>query len=271
MKPVGLRLALISITLLSIGLFLGRPWWFPAGAAERARTLDRAFDATFVLIGLLFLGGQLVLAWVVGSRGRAASNDARYGNRDRHWRGNWKLEVAWTLGIAAVFFWFNASGARLWSEMTHPTPHRDALQVEITGAQFQWYFRYPGHDGKFGRVDTQKFARAEEGNPLGIDPNDASGKDDIVASTLVLPAGREVDFTLRAQDVIHSVFIPAMRFKQDAVPGMEIHARLQPARIGSYELVCSQLCGLGHYRMRASVRVVGEQEFRHWLQSQNAP
>jgi len=270
MRPVGLRLALISITLLSLGFFLARPWWFPAGAAERAATLDRAFHATFFLIGLLFLAGQLVLFWVIGSRGRAASDHNRKElARDPRWHGNWKLELAWTLAIASIFFWFNASGVRLWSEMIHPMQHGDVVEVEITGAQFQWYFRYPGADGKFGHVDMQRYARAAEGNPLGIDPDDPSGKDDIVASTLVLPAGRDVDLTLRAQDVIHSVFIPAMRFKQDAVPGMEIHAHLQPIQAGTYELVCSQLCGLGHYRMRATARVVSEQEFRGWLQSQS--
>jgi cytochrome c oxidase subunit 2 len=85
----------------------------------------------------------------------------------------------------------------------------------------------------------------------------------------MLPAGRDIELILRAQDVIHSVFIPAMRFKQDAVPGMEIRAHLQATEIGTYELVCSQLCGLGHYRMRATVSVVSDEEFRRWLQAQS--
>ncbi len=261
MKPVALRLALLLGILGSLWLFIVRPWWFPAGAVARAATLDRAFYISFLLLGILFLAGQFALIWVIGRVRSDASSP-------QNWRGNWRLEVAWTLAIAAIFFWFNVSGSKLWSEMTHPSPSPDAVRVEVTGAQFQWYFRYPGPDGKFGHLDIQKFARADEGNPLGLDPNDPSGRDDVVASILMLPVGREVDLTLRAQDVIHSVFIPAMRFKQDAVPGMEIHARLQPTEIGDYELVCSQLCGLGHYRMRATARVVSEQEFNHWLQAQ---
>lgn len=264
MKAVGLRLALTSIIFFSLSfLFMDRRW-FPVRATASAVALDRAFYFVFILLGALFLAGHLVLLWVLGASRSGSLEDAG----SRSWRGNWKLEILWTVFIAAVFFWFNISGARMWSEMVHPAAHGDAVKVEITGAQFQWYFRYPGADGKFGHIDMQKYARADEGNPLGLDPNDPFSKDDIVSSALVLPAGREVDLTLRAQDVIHSVFIPAMRFKQDAVPGMDIHARLAPSRTGEYELVCSQLCGLGHYRMRAMVRVMSNEEFERWLQTQ---
>jgi cytochrome c oxidase subunit II len=262
MKPVLLRLTLLTITLLSLWLFVAHPWWFPAGASAHAGMLDRQFKAAFLLLGFLFLAGQLALVWVLGHNrsGGAAS---------RYWRGNSGLEFAWTIVIVAIFFWFNVSGSHSWSEMIRPTTQRDVIPIEVTGAQFQWYFRYPGPDGKFGRLDMQKFARPDEGNPLGLDPHDPSGKDDVVASTFMVPVGRDIELILRAQDVIHSVFIPAMRFKQDAVPGMEIRAHLQATQIGTYELVCSQLCGLGHYRMRATVRVVSDEEFRRWLQAQS--
>lgn len=262
MKPVFLRLTLLTITLLSLWLFLARPWWFPNGASAHAAMLDRQFNTAFLLLGVLFLAGQLALVWVLGHhRGESVAS--------RYWRGNSGLEFAWTIVIVAIFFWFNVSGGRSWSEMIRPAPRGDAIPIEVTGAQFQWYFRYPGPDGKFGRLDMQKFARPDQGNPLGLDPHDPSGKDDVVASTFMLPAGRDIELILRAQDVIHSVFIPALRFKRDAVPGMEIRAHLQAMQIGTYELVCSQLCGLGHYRMRATVRVVSDEEFRRWLQAQS--
>ena len=254
---VALRLALLVITLACLGLFLVHPWWFPAQASAQAPALDRALMTALWLLGALFVSGQLVLAVFLG-RGR---NNAR----SRNWRGNWRIEIAWTAAIAAIFFWFNVSGGGLWSQMMFPENQAGAIHVEVTGAQFQWYFRYPGADGRFGRVDVQKFARPDEGNPLGLDPGDPAGKDDIVSSTLMLPVGRLVQLDLRAQDVIHSVFIPAMRFKQDAVPGMDIHAHFTPTQTGNYELVCSQLCGLGHYRMKAVVRVVSEEEFKDWL------
>jgi cytochrome c oxidase subunit 2 len=261
MKP-AIRLALLSITLFSLWLFVAHPWWFPAGASAYSAALDRQFNMALLVLGLLFLAGQLALAWVVG-------RPHRNGSPGRSWRGDWGLEFTWTFAIVAIFFWFHLSGGRLWSEMLGPAPPGEALHIEVTAAQFQWYFRYAGPDGKFGRIDMQKFARASEGNPLGLDPGDPAGNDDIVAATLVLPVGRDVDLRLRAQDVIHSIFIPAMRFKKDAVPGMDIHAHLRPTQIGTYEIVCSQLCGLGHYRMRATARVITDEEFSRWLRTQS--
>jgi cytochrome c oxidase subunit 2 len=265
MKP-AIRLTLVFITLFSLWLFVAQPWWFPEGASAHSAMLNHQFHVAFLVFGLLFLAGQLVLAWVLGlSRTRGHVPSAA----SPSWRGNWVLECAWTLIITTVFFWFNLSGSRLWSEMIHRFQPAGAVRVEVTGVQFQWYFRYPGADGKFGSIDAQKYARPSEGNPLGLDPADPAGRDDVVAATLMLPVDRDVELTLRAQDVIHSVFIPAMRFKQDAVPGMEIRARLRPTRIGTYEIVCSQLCGLGHYRMRATARVVSDEEFNRWLRTQS--
>ena len=254
---LALRLSLLVITTGCAWLFIQHPWWFPAGASSRAAALDREFKTAFLILGTLFFAGQLLLVLFLGRAPRQGTPS----------RGDWRLEIAWTLGLTAIFFWFNFSGGRLWSEMTTTEKDTGAVQVEITGTQFQWYFRYPGVDGVFGRVDAQKFARPDEGNPLGLDPNDPAGKDDFVSPVLVLPAGRPAHLILRAQDVVHSVFIPAMRFKQDAVPGMDIHAHLTPTATGTFELACAELCGLGHYRMQAKVRVLGEEEFSKWLQS----
>lgn len=260
---LALRVALVLITLACLGLFLLHPWWFPAQASAQAPALDRGLKIGLWLLGGLFVAGQLVLALFLGS--------AHTDSSSRNWSGNWRFEIAWTAGVAALFFWLNVSGGGLWSHMTSPEKHAGTLRVEVTGAQFQWYFRYPGADGTFGRVDAPKFARPDEGNPLGLDPNDPAGKDDIVSSTLVLPVGRLVELDLRAQDVIHSVFIPAMRIKQDAVPGMDIQTHFTPTKTGTFELVCSQLCGLGHYRMKAAVRVVSEEEFKDWLKVREKP
>ena len=93
------------------------------------------------------------------------------------------------------------------------------------------------------------------------------GRDDILSTAMVVPVGHSVHLHLRAQDVIHSLFIPAMRFKQDTVPGMEIHSHFTPTQIGNYEIACAELCGMGHYRMRAVVRVVSEEEFEKWLRA----
>jgi cytochrome c oxidase subunit 2 len=253
----ALRLALVLITVACLALFVFHPWWFPAQASAQAPALDRGLKTALWVLGGLFIAAQLVLVFFLGSaRGKASP---------RNWHGNWRFEIGWTAAVAAIFFWFSVSGSGLWSRMTALAEPSGAIHVEVTGVQFQWYFRYPGADGVFGRVDAQKFARPAEGNPLGIDPGDPAGKDDIVSSALVVPVGHPVALDLRAQDVIHSVFIPAMRLKQDAVPGMDVRTHFTPTEIGNYELVCSQLCGLGHYRMKATVRVVSEEEFKRWL------
>jgi cytochrome c oxidase subunit 2 len=255
---VALRIALILVALASLAVFVFHPWWFPVQASAQAPTLDRELKIALVSLGALFVAGHIVLALVFGSR-RAESSS-------RNWYGNWRFEVGWTAVVATIFFWFNVSGGGSWHRIVS-SEQLTAVHVEVTGVQFQWYFRYPGPDNAFGRIDAQRYARPEEGNPLGLDPDDATGRDDIVSSSLVLPVGQPVDLDLRAQDVIHSVFIPAMRVKQDAVPGMKTHIHFTPTQTGTFEMVCSQLCGLGHYRMKATVLVVEEQEFKNWLKA----
>jgi cytochrome c oxidase subunit 2 len=266
---IALPLTLLALLLISVYLFVVHPWWFPAGVSAHAPAMDHQFAVAFGLLGGLFILGQLLLAFVVFSARAHSGSGADTAIALRFPRGDWRFEAVWTIAITAIFFSLSLAGEKLWSQIKLHEAEPGALSVEVTGMQFQWYFRYAGADGKLGRIDAQRFARPEEGNPLGIDPDDPSGRDDIVSSTMVVPAGREVMLTLRAQDVIHSLFIPAMRFKQDAVPGMEIHAKFKPMQTGTYEIACTQLCGLGHYRMRAAVRVVSEAEFAAWLINQH--
>jgi cytochrome c oxidase subunit 2 len=256
----ALRIALVVVTLGSLYLFLVHPLWFPAAASVQAAAIDHDFSVAFWILGALFVAGQAVLAFVLFRRPAVAQS--------KNWRGNFRFEIGWTLAVTVIFFWFHISGGHLWSKLHRAEAHTDQLTVEVTGAQFQWYFRYPGPDGVFGRTDAAKFAKPDEGNPLGFDPADRAARDDIVSTSLVVPVGRSVRLQLRSQDVIHSLFIPAMRFKQDAVPGMAIETHFTPDKLGNYEISCAELCGIGHYRMRAVVRVVSEAEFEKWLESQ---
>ena len=255
----ALRLALLVVVVGCAYLFLAHPYWFPAGASTVSGSIDHQFRIAFWLFGALFIVGHFVLIYVLSKKPHADGNKVS--------RGSWRLEVTWTLAITVIFFWFNISGEHLWSSMM-PAKQAGDIEIEVTGAQFQWYFRYSGADGVFGKTDAQKFARAAEGNPLGIDPGDPAGRDDILSTSMVVPVGHTVQLHLRAQDVIHSLFIPAMRFKQDTVPGMDIHSQFTATQIGNYEIACAELCGLGHYRMRAMVRVVSEDEFEKWMKAQ---
>lgn len=256
---VALRFALLLIVTACVWLFLAHPYWFPAGASAISGSIDRQFMIAFWVFGALFVVGHLVLIYVLSKKPRADGKVSR---------GSWRLEVTWILATTIIFFWFNISGEHLWSSMMPTEKQAGEVNIEVTGAQFQWYFRYPGADGVFGRTDAQRFAKADEGNPLGIDPGDPAGRDDILSTSMVVPVGHTVQLHLRAQDVVHSLFIPAMRFKQDTVPGMEIHSHFTPTQIGNYEIACAELCGIGHYRMRAMVRVVSEEAFAKWMKSQ---
>src|SRR5216684_4012988 len=123
-----------------------------------------------------------------------------------------------------------------------------ALQIEVTGQQFAWNFRYPGPDGKFGRLKPE-LVNASGGNPQGLDPADPDGKDDVVVPVMAVPVNREVELLLRSQDVTHAFFVRELRLKQDTVPGMLIRVHFTATETGTYEIPCAELCGLGHYRM----------------------
>ena len=141
------------------------------------------------------------------------------------------------------------------------------MQIEVWGQQFAWYFRYPGPDGKFGPTHVDKVNDATA-NYLGLDrDHDADSKDDIVTSTLSIPVNRPVQLILRSKDVTHSFFVRELRFKQDLVPGMIIPVHFTATQTGRYEIACAELCGLGHYRMRAFLQVLSDDDLKKWLQT----
>lgn len=168
-----------------------------------------------------------------------------------------------------LFAWLGLRAQHLWAEQRYTGASPSAMQVGVTGMQFVWYFRYPGRDRAFGHTSLA-LADPGAGNPLGLDPHDLYGRDDLVGGELVLPAGREVDLTLRAQDVIHGFAVPEMRVKQNAVPGQDTHIHFTPEIPGTYAILCTQLCGLGHYRMHAVLRVLPEPAFNTWLGTREA-
>jgi cytochrome c oxidase subunit 2 len=166
--------------------------------------------------------------------------------------------------ITLLFICLTVRAERLWAATRYTGPDLAALQVEAVGMQFAWYFRYPGADATFGRTRPQLISAAE-GNPVGIDPADSRGADDFVSSELVLPANRQVDLHLHAQDVIHGFSVPALRVKQNAVPGQDLHIHFTPIAPGTYAILCTQLCGLGHFRMTANLRVLAPEAYAAWL------
>lgn len=248
------------IALASAGLFLSRHW-MPSPTARHAPILDSQLHWTLVDAGVIFLIAQFVLAAFVW-KFRALP--------DRKTR-SFPVGVRIAIIIAVVFIGielFSAAtlGRRAWASM-YDGSASNSLQVEAMGQQFAYYFRYAGADGKFGPVHTDKI-NASIGNYFGLDrANDDASKDDVVSAELVLPENRPIDLFLTAQDVIHSFYVRELRVQQDMVPGMRIPVHFTPTKAGRYEVVCTQLCGLGHYRMRAYVRIVPETEFENWMRA----
>lgn len=136
------------------------------------------------------------------------------------------------------------------------------LEIHVAAEQFAWNIHYPGPDGRFGRTGAAFISAA---NPVGIDRNDPAAADDIgLVNLLVLPLGRTIVVQLTSRDVVHSFTLPQMRVKQDATPGMTARTWFTPTAPGAWEIGCSQLCGLGHYRMRGDYRVVPQDEWEEW-------
>ncbi len=259
---MGLALLLVIwiITFVSSYFFAAKTWWFPAVASATGGAIDSQFHYTLIAMGVVFVAAQVGLGLFVWKYRDRPGATATYSH------GNTTLEVVWTTLTALLFFGLGIAGARLWAQERFEPPPSDAVKVEVTGLQFAWYFRYPGKDGKFGATKPELIDASAGGEAaVGLDTTDPASKDDVVVGTMYLPVNRTVDLTLRSQDVIHSFFVPSMRFKQDAVPGLMIHMHFTPDKVGDYEIACAELCGLGHYKMHGILKVVSQNDYDAWL------
>ena len=231
--------------------------------------MDRQFKLTWAVVGVGFFLAQAALGVAVW-RFRARGDQ-----RASYTKGNARVEVVLMVITAIVFIALAITGQRVWAGLHLNQAPPDAVQVEVTAQQFQWYFRYPGADGRFGTTSPKLYNDADNSvgarpGPLGIDPNDPSGKDDVVSGLMVVPVNRPINVTLRAKDVTHDFFVPVLRLKQDAVPGMKINIHFTATKEGRYEIACAELCGQLHYQMRAYLEVRSQAEFEKWL-SEKAP
>lgn len=236
--------------------------WLPPNGALHGNTLDHLLRWNLTIMFWLFVAAQVLLLALMFLRRRSHQN----ASASRRYSPRFILlaELLPLLAIVGLYAWMIVTSHKLWAARRESAVAQRAVQVEATGVQFQWYFRYPGSDGVYGTL-RPPLVSAPSGNPLGLDPQDPHSADDIVSSILMLPAGRPVDLRLRSQDVIHGFFIPGMRLKQDTIPGMPGHIEFTPEMSGDYPILCSQVCGLGHARMQARLRVVSQADYDRWL------
>jgi cytochrome c oxidase subunit 2 len=257
--------------MFSLGVineFLG----MPPNASEHGYQIDHIIEFSHWFMGALFLGWSAYFAFVL----------IRFRKR-RHPKADYQgiksgisthLEFSVVLIEAVLLIGF---AIPLWAKRVNQFPEaKDAILVHAVGQQFNWSFHLPGPDGEFGHRDIHLVTNS---NPLGLDPNDPASKDDIVTlGELHVPINRPVIIELSSKDVIHNFALVHMRIAQDAIPGSLIPMWFKPIKTGSYEIICGQLCGLGHYGMKGTLVVDEPAEYQAWLKeraelagTQNAP
>jgi cytochrome c oxidase subunit 2 len=244
----------------------------PPNASEHGYQIDHIIEFSHWFMAALFVGwsGFFIYVLLRFRKGRhpVADHEGVKSGISTH------LEFAVVLIEAVLLLGF---AIPLWAKRVNQFPEtKDAILVHAVGQQFNWNFHMPGPDGQFGRRDI---ALVSTPNPLGLDHNDPAAKDDLsFQGELHVPVDRPVIIELSSKDVIHNFALPNMRMAQDAIPGQIIPLWFKPIKTGSYEVVCGQLCGLGHYSMKGMVVVDNPAEYQAWLKeraelsgSQSAP
>lgn len=235
----------------------GSVFWAPPTATTGGEKVDTLLNFIFGLTLVVFILTQAVYVFYLIRYRKRPGHKAHYSH------GNNTLELVWTAIPTAIFLLLAVWSNHVWFQLTESGPPKDAISIDIVSYQFGWDMRYPGADGKLGAADVKKI---DLENKFGLVDDDPAGADDFATNELVIPVGKPVHVLLRSRDVIHSFYVPAFRLYQDAVPGRTIKwVWFQTTRTGKFELACSQLCGTGHYNMKANIRVVPQEEYDKWF------
>lgn len=215
--------------------------WLPPALSTYAADIDRIFYVILVITGIIFVAVEVTLiVFMIKYRGRE-------GRKAYYIEGNTKAEVIWTVTPAIIVLALAFASQDVWSRLKNPDRFpSDAITFSLEAKQFEWNFTYPGIDGVLG-----------------------NGDDFTIRNQLHIPVGQPVVVLTSSIDVIHSFFIPVFRIKQDIVPGMVIPVWFEATETGEFELACAELCGLGHYRMRARVFVHSQEDFASWMAGQS--
>lgn len=249
---------LVVIALASVLFHVLSPWWLTP-LASNWEQMDATLVITLWISAIVFVAIILFIAYAVIRFRYRPERRAAYEPENK--KLEWWLIGLTSVGIVAML----VPGLYVWAKFVDIP--KDALTLEAVGQQWQWSFRFPGKDGKFGSVDTT-FISVE--NPFGLHSGNPFGQDDVLVqgSEVHLPLGVPVKVLLRAKDVLHDFYVPHFRVKMDAVPGMVSGLWFTPTKTGRFELACAEYCGVGHYTMRGLVVVEEEAAFQAWLNEQ---
>ena len=243
---MALAIALVLIVVLAVGFHFVSPWWITPIASNWVR-MDDTLTITIIITGALFIAINLFVVVAL----------VRYRHRDGHRASyaphNRRLE------------WLLAPGLFVYADYVRPPAN--ALQMEVLGQQWQWRFRFAGAGGKLGSTDVKYIS---DDNPFGLNPADPNGRDNhlIDAPEVHLPLNHPVQVLTRSRDVLHDFYVPPFRARMNMVPGMITSFWFTPTKAGRYDILCAQLCGIGHSNMRGVVVVEDEASFARWLAQQ---
>ena len=248
----------LAVIVGSVLFHIFTPWYW-TDIASNWSSMDDTITLTFWIGGGVFILVCLFMVYCVFKYSYKEGRKAEYKPEDK------KLEriLTWltTLGVAALL----APGLIVWNQFINVPSN--AIHVDVMAWQWNWQYRLPGKDGKLG---TTSIANISDNNPFGINLDDPYGKDDILIQSdkLNLKNNRPVKILLRSVDVLHNWYVPQFRAKMDAVPGTITYYWFEPNKVGEYEVLCAEYCGIGHYGMRGRVFVKSEQDYENWLQEQ---
>ncbi|MEE8504943.1 MAG: cytochrome c oxidase subunit II [Kiloniellales bacterium] len=234
------------------------PWWWTPIASNWGY-IDDTIVITFWVTGAVFVAVVLFMAYCTFRYRYKEGRRAEYEPENK--KLEWWLTGLTSVGVAVML----TPGLFVWNQFV--TVPEEAAEFEVMAQQWQWSFRFPGKDGVLGTSDPRNI---NDDNPFGLNPDDPNGQDDVLVddTEVHLPLGKPVKVVLRSIDVLHDFYVPQFRAKMDMVPGMVTYFWFTPTRTGTFDILCFELCGIGHYAMRGTVVVDEESDFQAWLNEQ---
>lgn len=257
---------IIVIAILSAIPILQHTWWLPEDISTHGHPIDEQMSETMAEAGISFLASQILLAIFIWQYSKP-----RPGEKIKSFPGGAAgLVVAAFLLVGTEVLALGVFGAKAWANIYLTPPAADSMPVQVQAGQFAFYFRYPGPDGTFGPTHPDMISEANQ-NFFGLDTDhDADSKDDIVTAEMAVPVNRQINLLMHSKDLGHSFYVPELRIQQDFVPGLDLAVHFTATKVGKYEIVCTQLCGLGHYNMKAYLYVMSQEDFANWMKKEAA-